>query len=1400
MTSIDKYKIYFSPVSGIFPVQFLSMDELETSIDLEMKTSDYIEDLIPDDGFYQIFDKNKLDTNQFEELAVNLIASYNETDDPLEKIVLLSKLHDVFPEKKYLYDLKNELIKYQDDEYADYYLSLIEKELKPIYKKSQQTIQEPTQSDKILLFSQGSKALRLSSIKEYMLQNRKAFALFMRQTFQPEVNKLPFNPIRMWDPVSNQFVEKIPFAQQKFVSYYLSEYTPYRGLLLYHGLGSGKTGSSIMIAEGFRNRRVVVLLPASLHTNYENEIRTFGEIAYKRQFNWKFIRIPIDSSTGRPYNYVYDELENKGIARDLLGTILIKYGENYGIFMINYSATEPNYDNFPLTDKHKIDTQINKMLEWKYSILHYNAGSYTIPYILQKCLSKTHYSKILKDLFNTESKTTFSKGTISQMLDYIFNPKNNVPNPFDDKVVIIDEVHNITSHLIGNGYVAIFLYELIMRAKNCKLVFLSGTPIINSSFELALLFNMLNGFTYEYTIPLSKRGGLVTTDELTQLLNNSKYVDRYTIDTLKGFIKIILVPREFENSYIDNRYMGIKKSFIDITNEEMLADVIQTLSLKGYEINDAFIKETLYTPFPDILNHDVAIAIQNKTAKPVKMTTKKEFNYLMGSNKRLRLLNDLEFRTKRVGSDRDIEFKNKIQGFVSFYNEIAGVDEKTGYNLFPTKIDASPEETEVLMSDYQYIEYCRRATIEFQIEENAKLQKFILEARAYKGDIVDFGEVPTTFRVYTRQAGIFVFPPQIERPTRILSKKIMKLTYEQVYKMVKSLISINNIEERYNKLNNMLNRFKLTSNKAEYNNDVTLLSVLRDIYPNHTLPGNKLELFKNNINNETPVLRDDIKIDIENIDDEVDTEHNDDIINDTINKDGTVITDDKCNEEYGECSLDAITQEADYDKAIVEAMNKLLAGNLMPASAQEDNGASVNYITLEMLSPKYTKILENINNTQGLVMCYSQYRSVEGIELLTRVLNANGYISYTNQPEAVVLKKGMRVRYEYEKDKWQTSMITHKVRIQSTSQIEYRLDGNPNKRFKRAELYPCQYSLWTGTENVEQRKTVLNTFNTVDNRFGQKCLIIMITQSGAEGISLFNVRQVHILEPYWNNIRVRQVVGRARRIRSHINLPIDQQNVKVFNYILKFNSHQKQYSQEQSSQTDYTGWLKRLIELVGFDNIKPLLFRLYDINEYSDAIITDINEKSQEAVKNDKFLTADEILSSASHNKDLVIDSFSKLMKEAAVDCDFNKEDNIKSDPSLANLSCYQDITDIQTRPFIYNYNDIYSQNNLPKEIESIPQSQPINIDFIYKSPIDKTKYINLAVKSQIMSNQTIPSSLKDKLAFIKSGMNIYKYDTTLKKITDENIPIGLTEEITKADGSKGITVRFTPTYKSSLK
>ena len=43
---------------------------------------------------------------------------------------------------------------------------------------------------------------------------------------------------------------------------------------------------------------------------------------------------------------------------------------------------------------------------------------------------------------------------------------------------------------------------------------------------------------------------------------------------------------------------------------------------------------------------------------------------------------------------------------------------------------------------------------------------------------------------------------------------------------------------------------------------------------------------------------------------------------------------------------------------------------------------------------------------------------------------------------------------------------------------------------------------WTGTESVEERSKILDIYRGLDNKFGQVCLMLFTTQSGAEGISL----------------------------------------------------------------------------------------------------------------------------------------------------------------------------------------------------------------------------------------------------------------------------------------------------------
>ena len=56
----------------------------------------------------------------------------------------------------------------------------------------------------------------------------------------------------------------------------MSNKTPYNGLLLFHGTGTGKTCTGISIAENFKNKlddkKILVLLPSNIKAGWENTI------------------------------------------------------------------------------------------------------------------------------------------------------------------------------------------------------------------------------------------------------------------------------------------------------------------------------------------------------------------------------------------------------------------------------------------------------------------------------------------------------------------------------------------------------------------------------------------------------------------------------------------------------------------------------------------------------------------------------------------------------------------------------------------------------------------------------------------------------------------------------------------------------------------------------------------------------------------------------------------------------------------------------------------------------------------------------------------------------------------------------------------------------------------------
>jgi hypothetical protein len=65
---------------------------------------------------------------------------------------------------------------------------------------------------------------------------------------------------------------------------------------------------------------------------------------------------------------------------------------------------------------------------------------------------------------------------------------------------------------------------------------------------------------------------------------------------------------------------------------------------------------------------------------------------------------------------------------------------------------------------------------------------------------------------------------------------------------------------------------------------------------------------------------------------------------------------------------------------------------------------------------------------------------------------------------------------------------------------------------------------------------------------GHKIKVVLISQAGSEGLDFKAIRQVHIMEPWYNVNRIEQIIGRGVRNFSHKDLPFSKRNVQIFLY------------------------------------------------------------------------------------------------------------------------------------------------------------------------------------------------------------------------------------------------------------
>jgi len=202
------------------------------------------------------------------------------------------------------------------------------------------------------------------------------------------------------------------------------------------------------------------------------------------------------------------------------------------------------------------------------------------------------------------------------------------------------------------------------------------------------------------------------------------------------------------------------------------------------------------------------------------------------------------------------------------------------------------------------------------------------------------------------------------------------------------------------------------------------------------------------------------------------------------------------------------------------------------------------YKTMYESSAKFIRIIFTILASKGTILLYSNYVLMEGLEIFSIYLDYFGFSRYGTETKS---------------------------------------------KFKYAEYH--------GGIDKKQRSNILQIFNKKENINGDIIKILMISSAGSEGLNLMNVRQVHIMESYWNEPMIQQVIGRAIRLCSHKQLPLNERHVDVYRY--------------RSIKKNIT--------------LKP---------------------------------TADQFLGELAKSKEELNNSFLMAMKEVAIDCELNKSQN----------------------------------------------------------------------------------------------------------------------------------------------
>ena len=98
--------------------------------------------------------------------------------------------------------------------------------------------------------------------------------------------------------------------------------------------------------------------------------------------------------------------------------------------------------------------------------------------------------------------------------------------------------------------------------------------------------------------------------------------------------------------------------------------------------------------------------------------------------------------------------------------------------------------------------------------------------------------------------------------------------------------------------------------------------------------------------------------------------------------------------------------------------------------------------------------------------------------------------------------------------------------------------------------YPAKYMMIIGDKQLTGDRTAQIKAATAENNNtnGEKIKVVIISKAGSEGLDFKNMREMHVIDPWYNYNRQKQIIGRAIRNLSHCMLPYEERNCSIFLY------------------------------------------------------------------------------------------------------------------------------------------------------------------------------------------------------------------------------------------------------------